>query len=115
LAFRGSGRPPVLEARPIEAPLESTNVERSARVTVIALDAASLDLITSAAAEGRLPNFGRILDTGAVRHLATLHPTSAEAAWAAVATGKLPQKNGVRSSGLYELSGGTDARTAPAR
>ena len=113
LAFRGSGRPPVLEARPIEAPLESTNVERSARVTVIALDAASLDLITSAAAEGRLPNFGRILDTGAVRHLATLHPTSAEAVWAAVATGKLPQKNGVRSSGLYELSGGTTVQLLP--
>jgi predicted AlkP superfamily phosphohydrolase/phosphomutase len=113
LAFRGPGRPPVLEARPIEAPLESTTVERSARVTVIALDAASLDLITSAAAEGRLPNFGRILDTGAVRHLATLHPTSAEAVWAAVATGKLPQKNGVRSSGLYELSGGTTVQLLP--
>ncbi len=113
LAFRGPGRPPVLEARPIEAPLESTPVERTARVTVIALDAASLDLITGAAAEGRLPNFGRILDTGAVRHLATLHPTSAEAVWAAVATGKLPQKNGVRSSGLYELSGGTTVQLLP--
>ena len=113
LAFRGPGRPPVLEARPIEAPLESTTVERTARVTVIALDAASLDLITGAAAEGRLPNFGRILDTGAVRHLATLHPTSAEAVWAAVATGKLPQKNGVRSSGLYELSGGTTVQLLP--
>jgi predicted AlkP superfamily phosphohydrolase/phosphomutase len=113
LALRGSGRPPVLEARPIEAPLESTSVERTARVTVIALDAASLDLITGATAEGRLPNLGRILDTGAVRHLATLHPTSAEAVWAAVATGKLPQKNGVRSSGLYELAGGTTVQLLP--
>ena len=113
LALRGPGRPPVLEARPIEAPLESTTVERTARVTVIALDAASLDLITGAAAEGRLPNFGRILDTGAVRHLATLHPTTAEAVWAAVATGKLPQKNGVRSSGLYQLSGGTTVQLLP--
>jgi len=113
LAFRGLGRSLVLEARPIEAPLESVTVERTARVTVIALDAASLDLITGATAEGRLPNFGRILDTGAVRHLATLHPTSAEAVWAAVATGKLPQKNGVRSSGLYELSGGTTVQLLP--
>jgi predicted AlkP superfamily phosphohydrolase/phosphomutase len=64
-------------------------------------------LITSATAEGRLPNFGRILDAGAVRHLATLHPTSAEAVWAAVATGKLPQKNGVRSSAMYQLAGGS--------
>src|SRR5262245_1695741 len=109
LAFRGPGRPPVLEARSIEAPLESMTAERTARVTVIALDAASLDLITGATAEGRLPNFGRILDAGAVRHLATLHPTSAEAVWAAVATGKLPQKNGVRSAAVYEIAGSADS------
>jgi predicted AlkP superfamily phosphohydrolase/phosphomutase len=41
-----------------------------------------------------------------VRHLATLHPTSAEAVWAAAVTGKLPQKNGVRSAGIYQLAGG---------
>src|SRR5581483_4011089 len=93
----------VLEARPIEASLDGAALERNARVTVIAMDGGSLDFITSATAEGRLPNFGRILDGGAVRHLATLHPTSAEAVWAAVATGKLPQKNGVRSAGEYDL------------
>lgn len=106
LGLRGRGTPLVLEARPLDAPLEVTSVERSARVTVIAIDAASLDLIASATAEGRLPNFGRILDAGAVRHLATLRPTSAEAVWAAVATGKLPQKNGIRSTGLYQLADG---------
>ena len=113
LALRGPGAPAVLEARPIDAPLEVANVERSARVSVIAIDAASLDLITSATAEGRLPNFGRILDAGAVRHLATLHPTSAEAVWAAVATGKLPQKNGVRSTALYQLAGGGSVQLLP--
>ena len=106
LALRGRGTPSVLEARPIDATLEMTRNERSARVIVIAIDAGSLDLITSATAEGRLPNFGRILDAGAVRHLATLHPTSPEAVWAAVATGKLPQKNGVRSAGIYQIAGG---------
>jgi predicted AlkP superfamily phosphohydrolase/phosphomutase len=82
--------------------------ERSARVAIIALDAGSLEFITSAAAEGRLPNFGRILDAGAVMHLATLHPTSAEAVWTAVATGKWPQKNGIRSAGDYRLTHGGD-------
>jgi predicted AlkP superfamily phosphohydrolase/phosphomutase len=106
LVIRGRGIAPVLEARPIDAPIETNVVEHSPRVTVIAIDAGSLDLITGATAEGRLPNFGKILDGGAVRHLATLHPTSAEAVWAAVATGKLPQKNGVRSAGIYELEGG---------
>ena len=83
--------------RVLDVPIE----ERSGRVTVIALDAGSLELVTNATSEGRLPNFGRILDGGAVANLATLHPTSAEAVWAAIATGKLPQKNGVRSAAEY--------------
>ena len=109
LALRGRGSPPLLEARPIDAAFDPARTERSGRVTVIAIDAGSLDLITGATAEGRLPNFGRILDDGAVRHLATLHPTSAEAVWAAVATGKLPQKNGVRSSAIYQMPGDSGA------
>ena len=109
LALRGRGVPPLLEARPIDAAFDRARPDGSGRVTVIAIDGGSLDLITGATAEGRLPNFGRILDAGAVRHLATLHPTSAEAVWAAVATGKLPQKNGVRSSAIYQLAGGGGA------
>ena len=104
LALRGRGVAPVLEARPIDAEVDGAVPERTTRVTIIALDAASLDFITSATAEGRLPNFGRLLDRGAVRHLATLHPTSAETVWAAVATGKLPQKNGIHSAGLYRIT-----------
>ena len=106
LALRGRGAPPLLEARPIDATFDLARPDASGRVTVIALDGGSLDLITSATAEGRLPNVGRILDAGAVRHLATLHPTSPEAVWAAVATGKLPQKNGVRSAAIYQVAGG---------
>jgi predicted AlkP superfamily phosphohydrolase/phosphomutase len=109
LALRGPSVLPLLEARPIDASFDRARPDNSGRVTVIAIDGGSLDLITSATAEGRLPNFGRILDAGAVRHLATLHPTSAEAVWAAVATGKLPQKNGVRSSAIYQLAGGGGA------
>ena len=108
LARRGRGTPPLLEAHPIDMSAAPGAAERSARVAIIALDAGSLEFITSAAAEGRLPNFGRILDAGAVMHLATLHPTSAEAVWTAVATGKWPQKNGIRSAGDYRLTHGGD-------
>jgi predicted AlkP superfamily phosphohydrolase/phosphomutase len=107
LAARGRATPPPLEAHPIDVSL-GVSAESTARVTIIAVDAGSLDFITGATAEGRLPNFGRVLDAGAVMHLATLHPTSAEAVWAAVATGKLPQKNGVRSAGSYRRPGGGD-------
>lgn len=105
LALRGRGTPPVLEARQIDSAFATARAQPTPKVTLIAIDGGSLDLVTRAAAEGRLPNFGRILDTGAVRHLATLHPTSAEAVWAAVATGKLPQKNGVRSAAMYHVAG----------
>jgi len=106
IAIRGPAPPPPLDARPIDTTFADARTEPSGRVIVLAIDAASLDLVTRAAAEGRLPNFGRILDAGAVRRLATLRPTSPEAVWAAVATGKLPQKNGVRSAGVYEIAGG---------
>jgi hypothetical protein len=106
LSLRGRARVPVLETRPLDAVPEPATTERPSRVTVLAIDAGSLDLITAAAADGRLPNFGRVLDAGAVMHLATIHPTSAEAVWTAVATGKLPQKNGVRSAAVYDLAGG---------
>jgi predicted AlkP superfamily phosphohydrolase/phosphomutase len=109
LALRGRAVSPPLEARSIDTAFAEARTDPSPHVTVVAIDGASLDLVTRATAEGRLPNFGRILDAGAVRHLATLHPTSAEAVWAAVATGKLPQKNGVRSAAMYQIAGGGGA------
>src|SRR5262249_12555535 len=109
LALRGRGVPLLLDTRPIDVSFGPAREDRTCRVTVSAVDGGSLDLVTGATAEGRLPNFGRILDAGSVRRLTTLHPTSAEAVWAAVATGKLPQKNGVRSSAIYQLAGGGGA------
>jgi len=109
VAFRGQGLVSPLDARPFDAALEATAPLDATHITIIAIDAGSLELVTTAAAEGRLPNFGRMLDSGSVVHLATLHPTSAPAVWAAVATGKLPQKNGVRSAGIYVPEGGDDS------
>jgi Type I phosphodiesterase / nucleotide pyrophosphatase len=109
VAFRGRGLMLPLDARPFDAALEATAPLQTPHVTIVAIDAGSLELVTTAAAEGRLPNFGRILDLGSVMHLATLHPTSASTVWAAVATGKLPQKNGVRSAGVYVPDRGDDS------
>jgi hypothetical protein len=109
LLVRGRAVPAVLEVRPIDASVEGVPAERAAKVHIIAIDAASLEFITAAATEGRLPNFGRVLDAGAVMHMATLRPTSPEAIWTAVATGKLPQKNGIRSAGLYRIAGSSEA------
>ena len=50
LALRGRGVPPLLDARPIDAAFDRARPDASGRVTVIAIDAGSLDLITSATA-----------------------------------------------------------------
>jgi hypothetical protein len=83
--------------------------DAAARVVLIMLDGASLDVITPAVAAGRLPAFGRIVESGAVLHLATLRPTQADPVWSAVATGRLPMANGVRSSGRYRAFAGDSA------
>ena len=75
------------------------------RLVLVAVDGASLDYISLAVAEGRLPNFGRVLDTGVAVHLTTVRPTQAEPAWTTVATGRLPQSSGVRSAARYRASG----------
>jgi predicted AlkP superfamily phosphohydrolase/phosphomutase len=83
------------------------------RVTLLMFDGASLDFILTNVAAGRLPNISRIIDQGAVLHLATLRPTQAEPVWSAVATGRLPIYNGVRSSAVYRAPGGTPIRLLP--
>jgi predicted AlkP superfamily phosphohydrolase/phosphomutase len=71
------------------------------RVVLLCLDGASLDVISPAVAAGRLPNFSRILDSGASMHLATTRPTQPEPVWASIMTGMWPSRHGVRGSSRY--------------
>ena len=80
-----------------------------ARVVMVLLEGASLDIIAPAAAEGRLPNFERLLERGASLHLATMRPTQPGPVWTAAATGKLPFRNGIRSSATYTPLAGEGA------
>lgn len=104
LVLRGAGgsRPAVVANETI---VHLAAVPSVARVSMILLDGASLDYIAPAAAGGRVPNFGRLLETGAVMHLATLRPTQPAPVWTAVATGKLPYKTSVYSAARYLISG----------
>jgi predicted AlkP superfamily phosphohydrolase/phosphomutase len=102
---RGPGTPAPLESQPLDFDLDlgHRQVGVSPRVTLILIDGGSLDFLSAATVEGRLPNFGKILDSGAAMHLATLRPTQPEPVWTTVATGKLPMKTGIRSSARYQL------------
>jgi len=75
---------------------------------VILLDGASLSYIRRRVALGQLPNFGLLLDHGAVMDVATLKPTEAVPIWAAAVTGKYPPKNGVRSDAIYRVGADDD-------
>ena len=108
LAARGAGTDRPLGAYRLDVGSWMVPAAISPRVMLLLLDGASLDYILPAAAEGRLPNFGRILDSSAAMHLATLRPTQPGPVWAAVATGKYPSKHGVRSAATYEVRAGLE-------
>ncbi len=66
-----------------------------ARVLVIGLDGATLDLIRPWAAEGRLTELGRLMQEGAWCELKSQLPPSSVPNWPSFATGKNPGKHGV--------------------
>ena len=105
LYLRGAGELPVRPRANIQVAAQIAPPQSGARVAMILLDGASLEFIAPNAAAGRFPNFGRLLDSGAVMHLATLRPTQPAPVWTAVATGKLPYKTGVYSAARFLVPG----------
>jgi len=105
LAARGPAVQPPERSQWDHPTAATTSVDNGPRVVLLLLDGASLEHIWPRAAEGRLPSFGRLLDGGAVIDLATTRPTQPDPVWAAVATGKYPAANGVRSAGRYYALG----------
>ena len=108
LAARGPGASRPLFSRRLDVDQPRTTPRQTARVTLILIDGGSLDFVSTAALQGKLPNFGRILDSGAAMHVATIRPTQPGPVWTAVATGKLPWKNGVRSAARYHVQAAHD-------
>lgn len=110
---RGAGRPVHLPTRPVATPMEPVSSPGDSHVRMLMFDGAALDMISPAVAAGRLPNMARIFDQGAVLHLATLRPTQAEPVWSAIATGRYPMANGIRSSVIYRALEGTPIQLLP--
>jgi hypothetical protein len=103
LGARGWGAEPSIPARDTAPVTGLQAAPNGGRVVLLMLDGASLDVISPAVAEGRLPNVGRLFDQGAVLHLATLRPTQPEPVWSAAATGRVPVANGIRASAVYRV------------
>ena len=106
---RGVARPPAgVDVRTSPAP-SLVPAPSASRIVLVLLDGASLEYIAPATAAGRLPNLGRLLDRGASLHLASVRPTQPAVVWTAVATGKYPPANGIRSAYTYGF-GDADVR-----
>ena len=98
---RGPGEPraPFAGAvRPVDASLREP---AAGRVWLLLLDGASLDYVSPAAAQGRLPHLGRLLDGGASLTLFSIEPRVPAPIWAAVATGRYPYGTGVLADARY--------------
>lgn len=103
LWIRGPGEVPVPAPRRSN---QASPVTSPPRVRLLLIDGASRGFLLQRVASGQLPNFGTLIERGAVVDLATLRPTQAESVWTAAATGKYPPKNGVRSEFIYRVGAG---------
>lgn len=104
LAARGKAVP--RDVSPVSAGSDpDLPTEDGPRVVMLLLDGASLDYVWPRVAEGRLPNFARLLEKGAWMDLATIRPTQPDPVWTAVATGMYPSHSGVPSAASYYARG----------
>jgi hypothetical protein len=104
IAARGWGERRRLAARALDFSGADPAVPDGPRVTLVAVDGASLDYIAQAVSGGRLPNLGRVLEGGASMHLSTIRPTQPAPVWTTVATGKYPSQTGVRAAAAYSYA-----------
>jgi predicted AlkP superfamily phosphohydrolase/phosphomutase len=110
---RGPARQPAVTETASILSLDDVASAPDSHIRMLMFDGASLDVIFSSVAAGRLPNMARIIDKGSVLHLATLRPTQAEPVWSAIATGRYPMANGVRSAVVYRALGGPRIQLLP--
>ncbi len=75
------------------------------RLTIVGIEGASMSYVLPAVAEGKLPNFARLIEGGASGALRTLYPTESLAVWTSIATGKLPRQHGVIGFYRYRFPG----------
>jgi len=84
---------------------EGTEQAKNPRVLVLGFDAATFWLIDPWVAEGKLPNFQRLMDEGARGKLASTIPYVSGPAWVSFSTGVNPGKHGVFDFARREAGG----------
>ncbi|MFQ5841663.1 MAG: alkaline phosphatase family protein, partial [Thermodesulfobacteriota bacterium] len=65
------------------------------RVLVIGLDGVPFSLLKRLSAEGKLPNWAKLLESGVFKRMNSIHPCVSSVAWATYMTGKNPGKHNI--------------------
>ena len=92
---------PIIEDALPRMPLEENPSSR--RLTIVGIESASMAYVLPAVAEGKLPNFARLIEGGASGALRTLYPTESLAVWTSIATGKFPRQHGLKAFYRYRF------------
>ncbi|NOX97895.1 MAG: hypothetical protein GXO98_07565 [Nitrospirae bacterium] len=69
--------------------------KKEKRVLAIGLDGTPYSLVRRLTAEGKLPNFSRLLQTGSLNRMNSVLPTVSGVAWSSFMTGKNPAGHGI--------------------
>jgi predicted AlkP superfamily phosphohydrolase/phosphomutase len=94
----------------------SSGSDRPTKIIVFGVDAADWGLMRDLLAAGKLPNFQRLIDEGATGVSKTLLPlTKSPIIWTSIATGKVPEKHGIRGFVRVAAQGDTIPFTGNAR
>ncbi len=96
---------PLPAPEPSIPPMPLQDVPLSRKLTLIGIEGASMSYVLRAVAEGKLPNFARLIESGASGPLRTLYPTESLAVWTSIATGKLPRQHGLKGFYRYRFPG----------
>lgn len=82
---------------PGNSPWPAATSPSGQRVVIVGIDSASWDDLEHLLAAGQLPNFLQLREGGAWGILKSFHPTASAILWTSIATGKVPEKHGIKS------------------
>jgi predicted AlkP superfamily phosphohydrolase/phosphomutase len=91
------------QPKPPIPPMPLQDVPLARNVTLIGIEGASMSEVLTAVAERKLPNFARLIESGASGALQTLYPSESIAIWTSIATGKLPRQHGLKGFYRYRF------------
>ncbi len=87
--------------------------EKKVKTLILGVDGAEWDVIMPMIKKGKLPNIGKLMNSGYYGDLVSVQPLLSPPAWGSAITGMMPEKHGVKY--FYACSDGTPGRDCKGR